>query len=75
MVKKFIQRRVSSNQDVIDVQLECTGDLDTNYTDFVETAGDLVSRLFENYGASLSQSERQKVITGVEQIFNPFRGN
>jgi hypothetical protein len=73
MVKKFIQHRVSSSQDVINVQLECTGDLDTNYTEFVETAGDLVSRLFENYGASLSQTDRQRVLAGVQHIFDPLR--
>jgi len=49
------------------------GDLETHYTEFLETSGDLLSRLFENYGASLSPEEKQSVITGLEEIFTRIK--
>jgi hypothetical protein len=73
MVKKFSQRRVSSTKDEITALLECNGDLETHYIEFIETAGDFLSRLYENYGATLSSLEKQKVMTGVQTIFDPIR--
>ena len=72
-IKRFFQDRKSPTLDELTIVLDCHGDLETNYTEFVETAGTLCSKLYENYGCSLTDSERQRIINGIQTIFDPLR--
>jgi len=74
-IRKFHQERKSSTQDELTIvlDLDCHGDLETNYTEFVATAGTQCSKLFEYYGSTLTDTERQRITNGIQTIFDPLR--